>query len=223
MDSPWDNMYEKDPWSRERVIRSVRLLLPHLKDGDTVLDVGCFTQEARKYLPSTIKYIGVDSKAFKPDTIVCDLNYDFPPMKVTHALCMETLEHLSNPSKTLRSLLQSIDDHGFLVLSLPNEATIFHRLRGVFLGIVDSECFAEEGKHLHLPSLSQCQQWFHRLGLYVESQKFYISPLACNSRQAWVGQILSLIPIPIHYFLARTWPSLFARGFIFLLRRNPLS
>lgn len=214
---PWVRMYHRDKYARDRVMKSARLLLPYIKDGDTILDVGCFTQEARRYYPKDVKYIGLDQRAYHPQTQVIDLNHGFSPVPCSHALCLETLEHLLDPEDTLQAIFDSLPADGRLVVSLPNEATLFHRLRGL-LGVVDGNCFAGQGKHLHLPSLKQCRTLLSKL-YCIEVEKYYISPSACNSSQAWVGAVLSLIPDRIHQILADSIPSLFARGFIFLLRK----
>ena len=213
-------MYRKDKYARDRVMRSARLLLPYLKDNDLVLDVGCFTQEARKYFPPWIKYLGIDQKAFHHETQVVDLNHGFEPIQCSHSLCLETLEHLLDPEDTLASIVKSLQGDGYLVVSLPNEITAFHRIRAL-LGVVDVGCFSGEGKHLHLPSLSQSRRLLRRL-FSIEKELFYISPSACGSEQKWVGKLLNLIPDTIHQFLADNFPSLFARGFIFLLKKRTL-
>ena len=65
--TPWGKnggMYKTDKYARDRVMKSARLLLPYLSQDDknpsTILDVGCFTWEARKYFPKAVKYIGID-------------------------------------------------------------------------------------------------------------------------------------------------------------------
>jgi hypothetical protein len=216
--NPWADMYRKDKYARDRVMKAARLLLPYLKDDDLVLDVGCFTQEARKYYPPWIKYLGVDQKKFHPETKVLDLNHGFEPIPCQHALCLETLEHLLDPLDTLESLLLSIQNEGFLVVSLPNENTLFHRIRALF-GTSDAECFSGEGKHLHLPSLRQSRAFLSDKCTVVK-ELYYISPTACGSRQKWIGKVLSWIPPRFHQFLADRFPSLFARGFIFLLQKK---
>lgn len=203
-------------------MKSARLLLPFVKDTDTILDVGCFTQEARKYFPRSVKYIGIDEKAYHRDTKVMNLHHGFEPIPCQHVLCLETLEHLLDPSDSLSSIQESLSPHGYLVVSLPNESTLFHRLRCLF-GIVDYGCFQGEGKHLHLPSLSQARKFLRMAGFVIEKTEYYISPTGCNSGSQLVGKILSLIPDRIHYFLAYRVPSLFARGFIFLCRKKGAS
>lgn len=197
---------------------SARMLLPYLKDGDLILDVGCFTQEASKYYPPWIKYVGLDQAKYHKNTQVVDLNHGFEPVPCSHALCLETLEHLVDPQDCLESIYNSLPDGGLLVCSVPNEATLFHRLR-CLCGVVDGECFSGSGKHLHLPSLQQARSFFAKT-FEIVSEQYYISPSAQGSRQVWVGRILSLIPDDVHKFLADRLPSLFARGFIFLIKKK---
>ena len=223
-DSPWhigaDSMYRRDKYARDRVMKSARLLLPFTKDTDTILDVGCFTWEARKYFPRSVNYIGIDQKAYHKKTKVVDLNHGFEPIACQHALCLETLEHLIDPADTLESLCKSLSDSGKLVVSLPNETTLFHRIRCLF-GTVDAGCFSSEGKHLHLPNLEVSKKFLSRF-FDIERQLYYISPSATGSQQEWVGRILELIPNSVHQFLADRFPSFFARGFIFLLKKKPI-
>lgn len=209
-------MYRRDRYARDRVMKSARLLLPYIKEGDTILDVGCFTQEARKYYPRDVKYIGIDNQKFHAATKVVDLNHGFEPIPCQHALCLETLEHLLDPGDTLESLRLSVADR--LVISLPNESTLFHRIRALF-GTVDAGCFSQEGKHLHLPSLRQSRAFLSGT-FHIEKEAYYISPSACGSQQSWIGRVLTLFPDWFHQALADRAPSLFARGFIFLLRKH---
>lgn len=216
-DTPWDQMYVKDRYARDRVMKAARLLLPLVKDNELILDVGCFTQEAAKYYPKWFKYLGIDQRAYHPKTQVMDLNHGFAPIPCAAALCLETLEHLQDPEDCLLSIKASLQENGHLVVSLPNEATLFHRLRGL-AGTPDAECFSGEGKHLHLPSLRQARGFLAK-HFEITRELYYISPSACGSRAPWLGVILSLIPDGLHQWLADVWPSLFARGFIFLLRK----
>lgn len=213
-------MYRRDRYARDRVMKSARLLLPYLKDGDTVLDVGCFTQEAKKYYPRVIKYIGIDEKQYHPQTRIVDLQHGFEAISCSHALCLETLEHLIDPQDTLESIYTSLPPDGMLVVSVPNEATFFHRLR-CLCGTVDAGAFVGEGKHLHLPNLRQARNLVSRQ-FEIVLEKYYISPSACNSSQEWVGRILRTVPDVVHQCLADRFPSLFARGFIFLLKKKLL-
>src|SRR3990167_11314299 len=197
--TPWANMYVNDKYARDRVMKAARLLLPYLKDNDVILDVGCFTQEAKKYFPPWVKYLGIDEKAYHRDTKVVNLHDGFDPIASSHALCLETLEHLLDPLDTLKSIASSLSDTGLLVVSLPNESTLFHRIRALF-GIVDAGCFSGEGKHIHLPSLHQSRAFLSRT-FHIEKELYYISPTACGSHQEWIGKLLQILPDKVHQFL----------------------
>jgi len=210
----WNNMYRLDSWTRERVVKSVRLLLPHLKEGETVSDYGCFTQFARYLLPKYVKYIGYDSFSYSHHTHLLDLDRPQSLADTDHALVLETLEHLKYPRRFLSSLAGIV--RGFVIVSLPNEATLFHRVRSL-LGTPDADAFSEGYKHLHLPNLKQARCLLsHDFDILDEVS--YICPTACNSQSLLAKRILCLIPVPLQSYLASKFPSLFARGVIYLLK-----
>ena len=211
----WEGMY-RDIYAVARIKKSVKLILPLLSDKDIVLDIGCYTSEAKKYLPDNIQYIGIDSEAYVKETVVADLDIFYDIVTCNFAICLEVLEHLKYPKHIACTIAKSIKPNGYAVISLPNEATLFHRIRCLF-GTVDAECFSEIGKHLHLPNINQCRKFLSEF-FVIHKEVYYINPSATGSRQAWLGKILQLIPDCVHQWLADTWPSLFARGFIFLCK-----
>jgi len=208
----WPHLHD-DPYALARLKKSIQLA--DCWPGMSLLDVGCHQMEARQFLNNVV-YYGIDTLTGYEIDGGFNLNRKFERI-----ICLEVLEHLKNPYATLESICNHLEEGGILVVSLPNEASLFHRIR-CLLGTVDAECFSNQGKHLHLPSLRQCRDFLKSLSdrLEVVSEEYYVSPSAAGSRQAWVGKILSLIPISIHQFLADRFPSLFARGFIFVCRKN---
>jgi len=208
---------ENDPDAQARIKKSCELL--DVKEGMTVLDVGCHKQEARNYLPENIRYCGIDVDKNHVKTVVADIDGGFSiKEKVDRILCLEVLEHLEIPGGTLQSIASNLKDDGIAVISLPNEATLFHRLRCLF-GIVDQECFQYGGKHLHLPSLGQSRAFLKQY-FVIEDQSFYISQKAIGSKQKMLRVMLKFFPKALLYLLAKVLPSLFARGFIFKLRKK---
>lgn len=205
----WPQLHQ-DPYALARLRKSCELL--NAKPGMSVLDVGCHQMEARQFLKDT-EYVGIDTlTGYEIDGgFSLDQKFD-------RILCLEVLEHLAKPLSTLLAIRESLEDDGLLVVSLPNEASLFHRMR-CLLGIVDAQCFQEGGKHLHLPSESQSRKF---LSQYFEIvyQQSYIAPSARGSLQEWVGRILTLIPDTMHQYLADAVPSLFARGFIFVCKKK---
>lgn len=210
----WAGM-ECDPESIDRIRLSCGLL--DARVGMTVLDIGCYKQLARKFLPSC-RYVGFDFDNFCEGTIVRDLESGFLwDEPVDRILCLEVLEHLKTPSRTLNSIHYYLKKDGIAVISLPNESTLFHRIRSL-LGTVDAECFGERGKHLHLPSLSQCRAFLRRSGFVIVREKYYLA--FGSSRQKWLTASLRLLPKRWMQFLADLLPSLFARGFVFVLKKQ---
>ena len=211
----WQGMYE-DKYAINRIKKSVSLL--DLKSNMTILDVGCYKMEPRKYIPCDVKYAGIDVSDFTPEVTVKDIDGGFSWFeKVDRVLCLEVLEHMKFPQGTLKSIKKVLKDDGIAIISLPNEATLFHRVR-CLTGTVDQECFQECGKHLHLPSLAQCRS-FLRDYLTIEHEAYYSSD-GNNSRQSWMQSLLRLIPDWLKQALADRLPSLFARGFIFVCKKS---
>lgn len=213
---------EQDPESCERIRKSIELI--DAKDGMTVLDVGCYKQVAKRFLPTGCQYFGMDISDFVPDTIKKDIDGGFfldywegkNPMRFDRIICLEVLEHLKYPEGTLKSIHRALKEDGIAVISLPNESNLFSRIRAL-LGTSDQECFGESGKHLHLPSLGQCREF---LGRYFEIQeeRYYLA--FQKSRAAQIAKMLELLPKCLWIFLANKCPSLFARGFIFRLKKK---
>lgn len=210
MDDHWPNLYD-DPYAVERVRRSVELL--GAKPGHTVLDVGCNKKEALKFLPDGVEYVGIDG--IQGDSI--DGGFSLH-RRFDRILCLETLEHLQWPRKTLASICEHLKEDGIAVISLPNESTLFHRIRSL-LGTPDAEAFSECGKHLHLPNLKQAKSVLLEGNLDILLQRQYVS-MASSSRQSWIGLAMRLFPKFLWKWLADSCPSLYARGFIFVCKKK---
>ena len=206
MDDHWPDLYE-DKYAVKRIEKSVELA--DIYPGMSVLDIGCHKGELQTYLPVETFYTGIDH-----------LNgHDFDGgfslgKKFDRILCLEVLEHLKWPRKTAQSIKDHLAPGGVAVISLPNEATLFHRIRSL-LGTPDAEAFSENGKHFHLPSMLQSFQF---LSEYFEIE--HVSPYLSDgsgSRASWLRPILRLFPLQI---LCDMCPSLFARGFIFVCKKK---
>lgn len=206
----WPNLHD-DPYALARLKKSIKAC--DIREGHSILDVGCHQEEARQFIPAGCHYLGLDH--LKGD----DFDGGFSlHQKFDRILCLEVLEHLMWPRKTLASIASHLETSGICAISLPNEATLFHRLRG-FLGCIDAEAFGEFGKHLHLPNLQQARS-FVESEFQITHISYYISPSACGSRQKLIGLLMKIIPDRIWNLLADSWPSLFARGFIFVCKKK---
>ena len=212
-EDPWAGMYE-NPWAVKRIQLAVEMA--RLTPGGYVLELGCYRHEVKRWLPPGVAYTGVDQQAYVPDTVVMDFDRDpLVLLKVPKAIfCLETLEHLKQPELLLRRLVAYAQaDRIPLILSLPNEATLFHRLRAL-TGILDPMAF-QPGKHLHLPNVTQTVRWLESQGLVIEAMRPYIDLSAAKSTHPWVGRLMQLIPELVWMGLARWSPNLFARGMVY--------
>lgn len=205
----WPHLHD-DPFSLERLKRSCEML--QCAHHHSVLDVGCHHKEALKFLPPHVEYTGLDILQGDDFDGGFQLNHKFDRI-----LCLEVLEHLKFPRRTLLSIAQHLTDPGIAVISLPNESSIFHRIRSLF-GTVDQECFSEDGKHLHLPSFRQASSFVSEY-LEIQTVEFYVSS-GCGTRQNWIRPILKRTPKSLLKCLADISPSLFSRGFIFQLKKK---
>ena len=212
----WPGM-ENDPDAQARIKKACDML--DAKDGMKILDIGCHKQEALAYLPPKAFYTGINDTVLVPGTVRMNIDGGFRlDQKADRILCLEVLEHLECPLGTLEAIQSVLQDDGVLVVSLPNEATLFHRIR-CLLGIVDQECFVYGGKHLHLPSLSQSRA-FLRKEFQIVEEAYYISHCALGTRQEIVANLIRVLPKQFLELLANVLPSLFARGFIFKLKKK---
>jgi len=219
--------YTQDPYVRQKYQIATRLLQPFLKEGVEVLDIGGYSGDILEFLPINVKYhvIDIDRKALKiakergANTKLKDLDsepLDFDGKVFDIIMCNDVLEHLRHPKIILEQIKNLLNKNGIVLVSLPNENTFYHRLLSL-LGIgLDQEAF-NIGKHLHFPTIKQSRIFLSRYFI-IFNHHYYISISGRDSKIEQISFIFRLLPDRFWYFLARVWPSLFARGTIFLCR-----
>lgn len=74
---------------------------------------------------------------------------------------MEVLEHLQNPQEMVDNIKKLLAPGGRVVISLPNECTIWHRIKMLLGWGVDSTGFAS-WYHMHFPTLKQNDRFISR-------------------------------------------------------------
>lgn len=218
MDNPWLKA-KTDKYAQMRLKMSADIAKPYLKRGSTVWDVGCNDAQLKQYLPQGISYRGIDCRALWPSAIVLDLNRNPLPTfqaKAQVVFALETLEHLINPKAVLQWVLSLVAEDGYCVISLPNEGNLANRIR-CFFGIVDPMCFQAD-KHLHQPTRKQSRQFLFDGGLQILKESVYIYPIESAIGFEWARLVPKRISFAIARLLAFLFPTLFARGFIFLCK-----
>ena len=84
-----------------------------------LLDVGCGTQQYRKFLRCD-EYIGIDWSAEKRPTVVADVTQiPFQERSFDSALCMEVLEHLPEPGRCLAEIRRVVKPDGMVLFTVP--------------------------------------------------------------------------------------------------------
>jgi hypothetical protein len=130
-----------------------------------------------------------------------------------YIFCLEVLEHLYNPE----IVMQYIKTHSrYAIISIPNENTFYHRFK-MFLGFGCDDLAFRKYKHLHLPTIKEMLFFLSQYSRVLR-KVYYISPSMCSSRAEWLGRLIKILPDKFHQALADIWPSLFARGVIFLIQ-----
>lgn len=229
-DCHYGNMYQRDKYVRQRFDKYLDFLKPYLKKKIKVLDVGGYCGELGDLLPRDIHYYVLDfdkralKEAEKRGAVTKYVNFDeeiiswekeepFDIIVVT-----EVFEHLKDPERHLRELKGMMGEKSVMLVSLPNENMLYHRLSSL-LGLgVDYFAF-RMFKHLHLPTISQSRN-FLKKELDITREDYYINMSAQSSRVEFLGRVLQLIPDSFWNILANFWPSGFARGTIFLLKKK---
>ena len=224
----YGSVYEQDKYARIRIQKYANLIRS-IENGTSrrsLLDIGCYTAELKKMLPDSIDYWGVDfdevaltiARGVTDQLIV--RHFDTEPLAIDRSfdivVCAEVLEHLMDPHRMMRQICSLVAPGGHVLISLPNENMLYHRLMAV-VGIgVDSHAF-QLYKHVHLPTISQSRAFVSRYVRLIR-EDVYINPGARGSRVEALGQVFTKIPDAFWYKLARGAPGLFARGVIFLGR-----
>lgn len=175
-----------------------------------LLDIGAGVRDIKKFLPNNIRYLSLDCNKSVKHNIQLDLDKGSDgmghiPIKSNSfdiVLCLETLEHLRNPDKTIKEIIRISKDNASIFLSMPNEYNIWLRLQ-YMLGIKDSmkEPFQVVNKHLHihLPRVKDIKKLFNK---HLKITKTHYGWNSCRAPKAF-DRVLTK--------LANVWPSMFTR------------
>lgn len=226
----YGNMYERDKYVQQRYQKYFDFLKPYMKAGSKILDVGGYRGELKQYLPNNVKYFVLDfdkkalEEAKKKGAITKQIDFDNEiiawkenqPFDII--VMTEVLEHLKNPAAHLAEVSKLIKDDGVVLISLPNENMLYHRIMSL-LGFGNDYFAFKLYKHLHQPTIKQSRD-FLRTQFKIVKEDYFINVSAQSSRVEFLGKLFQFIPDSIWNYLAHLWPSGFARGTVFLLKRD---
>lgn len=216
-------MYAQDRFVQKRFKLYKVLLTPYLKGKPKILDIGCYTADILRILSHPVNYYGIDAdkqaleiaKNRGAKTIRLDIDNEEIPLKEKFDIIIATeiLEHLRDPEKLLLQIRHLLKTEGIVLLSLPNECTIYHRLKVLLGKGIDGTAFAPH-YHLHFPTIKQSNEFISKHFKIIEKQYWIHTGVGAK-----LDKFLTKIPDRIWLSLANLWPSLFARGVIYLCRK----
>jgi len=168
-----------------------------------LIDIGAATREIKKFLPENVRYYSLDNNGDH------DVNFDLDLGKMPFkskvfdiVLCLETLEHVRNPTAVLQEINRISRNDARIYLSMPNEYNLWLRLL-YFLGIKDKmkEPFEVVNKHLHihLPRVKDIINLFKK--------HFRIKEVSYGWNSCRAPKIFDKIISK----LSNVWPSMFTR------------
>jgi methionine biosynthesis protein MetW len=149
--------------------------------------------------------------------ILHDLNTGSLPFRdkaFETVIASEIFEHLLRPRRVLSEIKRVLRATGSLIVSLPNEATLWQRFSFLVKGRIDLHPFEEHDiahKHLHFPNIDD--------NLKLIDSEFRVEKVVFHVDSS-LGRPAELVPNALHVCLAKVLPSLFARNVILIGRKR---
>lgn len=222
-DGLWtDNPYER--WKLNRVRAAARACAP--RSG--VLDVGCGDGRLLAELGAGVRAVGLDvaeeaverARGRGVDARRADI--DGPRLPVDDGafdlvLCLDVLEHLFAPDRTLAELRRVVAPRGRVVVAVPNGLNLFNRLAflsGRHVDVMDKahvsgSAFSE---HVRFFSLDVLERSLRAGGLSPIARHFFFPDRLTDPRFRAAGRLARAVTVPRLHERA---PSLFALAFLF--------
>ena len=204
---------KKDKYSSHSQI--AKMIAP----GSKVLDVGCSSGQIGKLAGRKAYFVGVDrdkqglEKSGYSKKILLDIEKGLPKLneKFDFIVFADVLEHVVDPEKLLKSYTKYLAKNGKMIVSLPNIANIYIRLKLLFGSFNYQERGILDKTHLKFFTLKSAKILVLGAGFEIEEIKATPMPL---------GEVKSSYVIfckPL-YCLTLLWPKLFGYQFIFKIK-----
>lgn len=212
----------EDKYSRIRFETTLNLLKPYLKDTVKILDIGSYTSDLLRMLPEGLDYYGIDNDeealeiAKKRGAKVSRIDIEnqkipFENKSFDVIIATEILEHLKDTERVVRQIRDLVKESGVVLISLPNECTILHRLNVLLGKGIDGTGFAPH-YHMHFPTIKQNDELMNKYFSVIE-RRYWV-----HLGEGGTERILSKIPFRFWLGLTNFFPGLFARGVVYLCR-----
>jgi 2-polyprenyl-3-methyl-5-hydroxy-6-metoxy-1,4-benzoquinol methylase len=232
-DLQYGGLSSDDPYTNRRIHQTAKIISDlNFKDYN-ILDIGGYNGDLlialKKYIKSNLNYSIVDfdkngmivakSRGIKTyftdlDNEVFDMHLD-SSSKFNIIVSTECFEHLKYPTMHLERVKNRLTENGFMIVSLPNENTLYHRILSLMGVGADTYAF-KLYKHLHMPTIKQSEIFLSSFAKVIKKQ-YWISAQFKYTKMKLLS-FLNLLPDGFWQFIANVMPGLFARGTIFVLK-----
>lgn len=232
-DLQYGGLSSDDPYTNRRIHQTAKIISDlNFKDYN-ILDIGGYNGDLlialKKYIKSNLNYSIVDfdkngmivakSRGIKTyftdlDNEVFDMHLD-SRSKFNIIVSTECFEHLKYPTMHLERVKNRLTENGFMIVSLPNENTLYHRILSLIGVGADTYAF-KLYKHLHMPTIKQSEVFLSSFAKVIKKQ-YWISAQFKYTKMKLLS-FLNLLPDGFWQFIANVMPGLFARGTIFVLK-----
>ncbi|MFC1753747.1 class I SAM-dependent methyltransferase [Thermoproteota archaeon] len=224
----YGDCYKDDKFVRMRYGIVSQMLSLFLSKDTKILDIGCYDGSMFEVLKKDfngLEYIGVDADSTALDiarrrgvkTFNINLESGTLPFKKDSfdvIIVGEILEHLRDPSRTLKKTQEILKPEGVILVSLPNECTFYHRLKVMFGRGIDGTGFAP-GYHLHFPTLKQNEEFIgEHFKIFAKRYWYHLGVGGV------LEKVISIMPSGFWIGVTNLLPSLFARGAIYLCKKR---
>ncbi|MFH1544807.1 MAG: class I SAM-dependent methyltransferase [archaeon] len=221
---------KKEVYSGRKEFELIKFISP----GQKVLDVGCadgtLGQKIKSEFGNVIVGIEVSKKMGKEarkklDAVVIgdveEINLNLKKNYFDVVVLADILEHLKQPEGVIKKLNPFLKSDGTIIVSVPNVANIFVRLKLLFGKFDYEKSGIMDETHLRWFTLKSLKEMMERNGFKVEKTEGIRNVLALKKLQAFFDYFKLLKPYEaIDKFLANKWKSLFAQQFILVCEKK---
>lgn len=219
------DLLRRDEGQRTHIRTELELIRKEYEIRDcTVLELGCGLGHNLDVFKADNRVIGIEglpsavAQARERGANVFEGNLDhkldIDPNSADWVLCMDVLEHLSNPMNLLLQAREILRSNGRMILNVPNHFNWIGRAKILLGHNLDVHNFFPECHEWDNPHL----RFFTHRGITQMIQAAGFEVLEDRSPRIWSSfegvQFASL-----QQFLARKSPALFAPGFFLIIKR----
>ena len=187
--APMNEFSDYDAYWTERQDLNViqerwRIASEVIREGATVLDVGCGSGEFLSFLQRTRPDLKASGADYSPvsvemtkergfDAFQLDLANDTIPSQYDYVTCFETIEHIPDAERAIVNLRDAFREQ--LIVSIPNVGAIDYRIRlGLFGRFPVTSCVFHIKEHVRFWTFKDFHEWVAHFGLRVVKAQGHI-------------------------------------------------